>query len=180
MRKQHFERDMQRYFPRQSNLIEQRSLTGFSLIEVLVAVTILILVSMIGMRFIQSQLASARDGQRKSDLHDLRTAFENYYNDVGEYPPQDILQNCDSEALKPYMATVPCDPNTVVPYVYAPYPSSADRSGGYRIYTILERATDPDIEKSCGVGCNVPAALGGSNAADYNYGISVGVPIVYN
>ncbi|MFZ1721172.1 MAG: type II secretion system protein [Microgenomates group bacterium] len=153
---------------------------GFSLIEILVTVTIVILLSVAALLLVSTQMASARDAQRKSDLHDLQTAFEEYYNDAGSYPPSDILQNCDSDDLRPYISMVPCDPKLQESYVYAPFPSDLDRTGGFRIYTILERGADRDIEKVCGLGCNVPTSLGGVNAAEYNYGVSAGVQVPFN
>jgi type II secretion system protein G len=59
---------------------------GFTLLELLVVVTILGILAAVGMGQYRTSQMKARDGQRKSDLSNITRALEMYYNDHGEYP----------------------------------------------------------------------------------------------
>lgn len=59
---------------------------GFTLIEILVATTILIvLTSVVAVSFQQGN-KNARDAKRKADLEEIRGVLENYRLENGEYP----------------------------------------------------------------------------------------------
>lgn len=60
--------------------------SGFTLLELLVVVTILGLLAAVGMGQYQTSQMKARDAQRKSDLSNIARALEMYYNDYGSYP----------------------------------------------------------------------------------------------
>lgn len=59
---------------------------GFTLIEVLVAATIIALLTAIGVVSYASANRSARDAKRKSDLEQIRAALEMFRADCGKYP----------------------------------------------------------------------------------------------
>lgn len=59
---------------------------GFTLIEVLVAATIIGLLSTVGLTGYQAITRSGRDALRKSDLEQVRSALEIYKSDNGNYP----------------------------------------------------------------------------------------------
>jgi prepilin-type N-terminal cleavage/methylation domain-containing protein len=59
---------------------------GFTLIELLVVVAIISLLSSVVMASLNTARAKARDAKRFSDLHQIQTALEMYYNDHGSYP----------------------------------------------------------------------------------------------
>ena len=62
---------------------------GFTLVELLVVMAILgVLVTLIGTSFRSAQLRG-RDAQRKSDLKQIATALELFFNDYGFYPLAD-------------------------------------------------------------------------------------------
>ena len=61
------------------------SQNGFTLIELLVVAIIGILSSVV-LASLNSARAKARDAKRASDVHQLKTALEFYYNDIGNYP----------------------------------------------------------------------------------------------
>lgn len=124
--------------------------SGLTLIEILVVVAILLLLLVALFRLLSSGTNRARDAQRKSDLNDIKLAFEDYYNDHQRYPSQDSLSDCNSDTLQPYLKSVPCDPVTGEPYLY--FVSSGNNS--YRVLSILEDQSDPIIEKlGCIGGC---------------------------
>lgn len=170
-----------RFFPtsRQSNR------SGLSMIEVLIVVAILGILFVIVMTYLNNTgLPRARDAERKDDLHEIKIAFEEYYNDNGCYPPQELLKNCGSSDLSPYINELPCDPLTEDPYVYVPHPSESDTCGGYRVYSPIEWSGDPVIEDlGCVDGCGLTNAyvvnygINTWDGEDYQYGISEGVPI---
>lgn len=59
---------------------------GFTLIELLVVISIIGILSSVVLTSLNSARAKARDTTRKSDLRQLQTALEMYYNDNGKYP----------------------------------------------------------------------------------------------
>ncbi len=64
----------------------KNSKSGFTLIELLVVVAIIGILSSVVLASLNSARAKARDAKRASDVHQLKTALEFYYNDNGFYP----------------------------------------------------------------------------------------------
>lgn len=150
---------------------------GLSTIEVLAIVAILTILFIVIFRYLSPQVSRSRDAQRKSDLAKIKVAYENYFNDNGCYPDPDILDNCESEDLRPYMSAVPCDPQTGDPYVYLP---EANQCSGYRLLSILENSDDPVIvQLNCTSGCGgiPPSDPEYADRDQYMYGVSEGVPV---
>lgn len=59
---------------------------GFSLIELLVVATIIIVLTTIGVISYRSASIKSRDSKRKADLETVRQALVLYRSDVGSYP----------------------------------------------------------------------------------------------
>ncbi len=155
------------------------------MIELIIAVTIVAVLAILALTQLPNQLRRARDAQRKKDLQAIKVAFEDYYNDQGQYPEEDVLLVCGSEAFNPYIRKIPCDPGNEQPYVYVPHPSSVDRSGGFRVFAALESDSDQAITTlNCEGGCGLDESMiptGNTFAASaYNYGVSQGVPVSFN
>jgi hypothetical protein len=127
----------------------------------------------------KNQINRARDAERKSDLKEIKIAFEDYYNDHQTYPPVEYLIDCDGDLLQPYLRVVPCDPTTGEPYLYIPFPGDGDNSGGYRVLSVLSDLSDPIIEKlGCEGGCGIPEDNPKfESSANYVYGIAEGVAL---
>lgn len=91
---------------------------GFTLIEVLVAATIVGLLSTIGLSGYQAITRSGRDALRKSDMEQIRSALEIYKSDNGNYPtPQ---ATCVPALPTSYINPYPADPRpTIYKYCYA-------------------------------------------------------------
>lgn len=153
---------------------------GFTLVELLIAIVIIALLSVIGINsFIASQMKS-RDSQRKSDLQQISKSLEMYYNDKGRYPDDNgagLLQvggaNLEWNASfydstvtngAIYMARLPKDPGSSS-YHYVVVPP---QGAGYKLYARLENIRDGGVVKdvngdpttytgiSCGDGeCNM-------------------------
>ncbi len=96
---------------------------GFTLIELLVVVAIISLLSSIVFASLNSARVKARDAKRISQLEQIRTALELYYNANGSYPPSPCGLDCNnyyystdsswatfSSLLAPYISTIPADP----------------------------------------------------------------------
>ena len=79
-----------------TNLKKQR---GFSLIELLIVVGILVLLAIISVVALNDQQAKARDAKRISDVRQIRTALEFYSSDENEYPirPNPVVLGQDGQ-----------------------------------------------------------------------------------
>lgn len=146
------------------------------MIELLIVVGVLgVLLAMIMSQIGFKQLGKARDAKRKDHLKRLSNAFEEYYNDNDHYPPADILSNCGSTVLAPYISQIPCDPGDESAYIYVSYPpGEIDEPSAYGIYASLEKTSDPVIESlGCTDGCKTDPPID----PKYNYGVSQGISV---
>jgi type II secretory pathway pseudopilin PulG len=64
----------------------KKSLVGFTLVEVMVVVSIIIILSTVAFVGIQESQRQGRDAERKSDLRNLQSAIELYKLKYGRYP----------------------------------------------------------------------------------------------
>jgi len=155
------------------------------LIEVIIIVALLAILAIIAFQYLNAgAMKKARDAERKDDLHRIKVAFEEYYSDNGCYPPPEILVNCSSSDLSPYINQVPCDPATGEPYIYLPHPSTSNTCGGFRVFAPMEWSGDPVIETlGCVGGCGLSEdhldyyVIRRWQPEDYQYGVSEGVPV---
>lgn len=150
------------------NFPSEVSSKGFTFVEVLIAVTIVVVLGTLVLGSFVDQPKKGRDTKRKSDLGQLRTALESHNDDFGCYPQADMLSSC-GQPFPTYLDKVPCDPKNKTPYVYAPDTSSSSCPSSYWVYTKLEYLKDPDMEKTgCSDGCGPGGAynfrLGSPNA----------------
>ncbi len=124
---------------------------GFTLTEVLVIIAIIaILAAIMLMVNWRVNIYRAQDARRKSDLANIRRAFEEYYNDKQCYPPADVLDTCGASTLSPFLAKIPCDPVSGEPYKYVPE-NEANVCTGNRLCAKLQDFGDPDIRA---LGCD--------------------------
>lgn len=71
---------------------------GFTLIELLVVISILAILSVIGLTIFSGAQRNARDGKRREDVNAIAKALEAHYNDVNT--------PCNASPSAPYCATV--------------------------------------------------------------------------
>ena len=91
---------------------------GFTLVELMVVMTIMMVLTAIGVVAFSQVSLKSRDGRRQSDLEKIRTALELYRQDTGgTYPGVD---NIESALVPKYIQAIPVDPKTKVPYSYNP------------------------------------------------------------
>lgn len=118
---------------------------GFTLIELLVVISIIgILMGLLLVSF-QGARTSARDGKRKTDLEQIRSALETCRSDTGSYPDS-LPGTCSS-----YLPAIPTDPLSPT-YNY----SYSGSTNSYQLCTYLEGGSgSAGCSGSCGsAACN--------------------------
>ncbi len=123
---------------------------GFTLVEMLVVISIIaILSSILAGGYVNSQ-KSARDTARKINLKSISDALNSYYADYGVYPEEGAWVNTDGSFTSidkgtVYMKKVPVETGGMTPILYER--GSSEKS--FRLYTNLENEEDKDcIENS--------------------------------
>lgn len=141
---------------------------GFTFIELLVTVTIIIIISVGGMVVFSGSSKKARDSKRRADLEKIRTALELFRQENGRYPalPNQPITAQPTEGLGgKYLDTWPTDPSTNTGYGYI-----LDTAYTYRVGACFE--LDPVSGNAAGSwisgttnvsACNL-ASVGGTNA----------------
>lgn len=158
--------------------MNKKTLSGFTLVEILIVIVIVGILATIGFGSFQSSQLKARDSSRKSDLKQIGNALETYYNDHGQYPTgTGYINGCSAQAQctwgEPfidengtvYMIKLPFDPQTNHSYYY----SSSGTS--YQIYASLENELDRDLPLVAGEPAEYDGLLCGTEAI-CNYGIA--------
>lgn len=145
---------------------------GWTLMELLIVIAIIAILTLIGMGVNwQKNIFRANDTRRKTDLSNIRRAFEEYFNDNECYPAIDVLDTCGGDALAPYLAKIPCDPTTRQPYKYEP-DSVVNLCAGNRVCAQLQTRDDPDITA---LGCDAVEGCGWG--AYWNYCLAAGTTV---
>lgn len=130
---------------------------GFTLIELMIVITIIAILSTIGIIYYGNFLKNSRDAKRQSDLKFIQSALEDYHADNLSYPSQVTPGSPLTSGTKTYMTKVPNDPKAspYPDYSYVPSPTS------YCLYAALE-GTIPLSDEGCR----------NNQPADYNYGVT--------
>jgi|SRR5262252_4250057 len=84
-----------------------RETRGFTLIELLVVLTLIVILSTLGMTQYRSSVIHAREATLKEDLFRMRDAIDQYYADKNQYPG-----TLDALVSDGYMRKIPDDPFT--------------------------------------------------------------------
>ncbi len=106
-----------------------QSVHGFTLIELLITISIIAILSAIGMIAYSAVLKQGRDAKRHSDLRTIQSALEQYHSDQGSYPISGgscsdnghLISGCpfkDPTGNKTYINIVPNDPITANSRIY--------------------------------------------------------------
>lgn len=125
--------------------LTRRFSQGFTLIEVLIAISIVAFLTAFIIPYFRSQMFKANDARRKADLKRISQALEEYEKDFSCYP-------AGVGSLVSYINSVPRDPVFKTAYPYEVDGTAC--SAWYRLYSRLENTKDPDYQISVG-----PAAL---------------------
>lgn len=100
---------------------------GFTLIELMIVLTLIAILLSIAVPAYQNSLVKAREAALMEDLHMMRDAIDKYYSDTGKYPDS-ILDLAD----KKYIRSVPADPFTNSAETWEEIPSD-EGSGVYDV-----------------------------------------------
>jgi len=87
-----------------------RKQKGFTLIELLVVIAIIGLLSTLAVVALNNARMKSRDAKRVSDIKQIQTALELYYNDQNGYP---AVLNSIVTGTVAYMAALPTNPTPV-------------------------------------------------------------------
>jgi general secretion pathway protein G len=80
---------------------------GFTMIELLIVVSLIVILTTMGMTQYQHSVVYAREGVLKEDLFRIRDAIDQYYADKGQYP-----STLDALVSDGYVRKLPDDPFT--------------------------------------------------------------------
>ena len=120
---------------------------GFTLIELMVVVSIIAILVAIAISGYSTFQKNSRDVRRKSDLATIQSALEQYHADQGNYPSIDKVRTdnslTDPDGNKTYLNKIPGDPlGGTTDYAYYPLPIGCDNQPtyctSYRICAMLE------------------------------------------
>jgi len=84
-----------------------RRMRGFTLIEMLIVMTLIVVLASVGLIAYQTSVRRGREAVLKEDLYRMRDAIDQYYADKGKYPT-DLNELVSTN----YVRRVPVDPMT--------------------------------------------------------------------
>ena len=171
-------------------LSKLRNRKGFTLVELLIVITIIGILASIGLNTFTSAQMKSRDAKRKTQLKQLADAFEAYYNDKGGYPADDgsgSLLACGIDAedtctwgTSPmentttgtvYMVKLPQDPTLGLTYFYDAGAPVAELITSFQLYARLENTNDPGVVKDADLNPQVFDGLD-CGTKECNFGVS--------
>jgi type II secretion system protein G len=145
---------------------------GFTLIELLVVISIIAILTAIGVASYSSVNQRSRDAKRKSDIEQVRSALELYRTDNSSYPGSSVafivLSSLDpgdgtGPLVTKYMPSLPVGPQNTAQtpdvYYYSPLAplGTPTKYYGYCICAGLEESSL--TSNTCGAGVTPPPAL---------------------
>ena len=102
--------------------------SGFSLSEIIIATSIIGSIATVSAAQIDDAMASARDAERKANIHQVQIALALYYDDHSEYPISSsgnptsedwgVIKNVLENEQNMYMPEVPLDPINEDQYIF--------------------------------------------------------------
>jgi general secretion pathway protein G len=92
---------------RRSLAAKRASEGGFTLIELMIVMSLIVILASIGLAVYTNSVTRAKESVLKEDLFRMRDAIDQYYSDKGQYPSS--LQDLVSQK---YLRSIPVDPFT--------------------------------------------------------------------
>jgi type II secretion system protein G len=152
---------------------------GFTLLELLVVISIIMVLTVSGVAAYSSVSKNSRDARRKSDIEQLRQALEMFRSDQGYYPSVNTgalatannlnTGNATTGLYPNYSPSIPVDPrfSTSNPYLYRATNLSNAQYYGYCLCTVLEAASA--VNNNCGSLTPAVGTPGGAPANTFYY-----------
>jgi general secretion pathway protein G len=106
---------------RLGNYSIHRAASGFTMIELLVVMTLIVILATMGMTQYRSSVILSREAVLKEDLFRMRDAIDQYYADKGQYP-----STLDALVSDGYLRRLPDDPFTKSNSSWLTIPSEPD------------------------------------------------------
>lgn len=119
---------------------------SFTLIEMLVVISIIGLLAAVAAISYSTLNKNARDARRKADVEQIRSALEMYRSTNGAYPsvaPVDCSNSSVQSVITPYLAKPPADPQLTHNYY-----CNLSTGSTYTVSSYLENSAG-----GCGTGC---------------------------
>jgi general secretion pathway protein G len=112
-----------------------QSSRGFTLLELMIVISIMGILITIAVPSFQQSLIRARESVLKEDLFQMREAIDQYYADNGKYPAtlQDLTQA--SDRTKNYLRALPKDPFTGADDWITVAPEGSDEGGVFDVHS---------------------------------------------
>jgi len=157
-----------------------QNIKGFTLVELLVVITIIAILSVVAYTAIGGQTVQARDAKRKQDLSTMQSALELYFVEFARYPA--VLENGEATLAagwkipRKYLSEIPIDPTTESGYYY--WTNDTE----YIIGATLENegAPIPHVVGNSDQGIVGAGDDGAGNPCDIEVGTSVCYPYLLN
>lgn len=166
-----------------SNLKYFENKKGFTLIEIVLVVAIISILSVGVVAVINplTQINKANDAKRKADLSTIQKVIEQYYQDMGRYPPVMSANDFRIKGLNgqpvnwgsswsPYINLMPKDPKSNKKYVYYSTPDGQ----AYYLYASMDSTNDKSLCNQTGT-CSglLTNGIPGNSCGDIcNFGIT--------
>ncbi len=139
-------------------------LKGFTLVEVLVTMSIVAVLLIFSVINIPPQIIKAQDAVRKAHLDSMKKAIDTYYEATSCYPQ--TIPSCKNAIILNGVIIkddLPCDPKLNLSYTYVP--EIADCPKWFQLYANLGNDDDKIIDR---VGCR----NGCGPSCQFNYGVA--------
>ena len=88
-------------------MVRRRSTEGFTLIELMIVMSLIVILASVGLTMYTNSQTSAREAVLKEDLFRMRDAIDQYYADKNRYPA-----SLDALVTDKYIRAIPVDPFT--------------------------------------------------------------------
>lgn len=124
---------------------------AFSLVELLVVITIMAILSVVAYTAVGGQTVKARNAKRLQDLNGIQSALELYFVEYSRYPETleigEATSTDDWKIPKKYLSKIPLDPKkTGTPATDQPYKYGFGTNGKtYQIAATIENEEDGSI-----------------------------------
>ncbi len=149
---------------------------GFTLIELIIAVSIVAVLASVVIVNLQDGKKKARDTQRLNDIEQIQLALRLYKDANGEYPTgfdkaEIGVGGLIDTALAPYLSIVPADPrSSTTEYKYVYDSDHPCRSGNHNV-VIYATTMETESFKNQWKGKDTVCGTGGSGISSETFGV---------